>query len=417
MSAAPAPGGQRARRWALWIAPATFLAGISGGIAFPILPLAGLHAGLPLWFIGVVLAANRFTRVLCSPFVGGLIDRFGGRRTLISGMGIQCGVMALYLVGTLLGRPGAFFLAARMLHGLGSSCVFVGGQTLALQAGGTSHGGTAAGIVRAAQSAGLPAGLVVGGLLASWVGEAATFEAALVAVVVGVGVAAVTVPELGAKVQGRLGRGLRELLERRRLWAIGAVNFALSFSSLGVVLTTLVLVVQERHLSLGGLGPQGVAGGVMGVMVLTDVALSPALGHLGDRLARHGALSAAGIALTLPGLLLVGLAHGMPALVAGAVLLGVGMAAIAPSLLAILGREVPSERRGRATGLLQVFGDLGGTLGPIVGTALLAAGSATPYLLSAGLVACALPVALWLGGRERGPEAKVRRTAPGDPRG
>jgi len=401
MSAAPAPGAQKVRRTALGIAPATFLAGLSGGIAFPILPLAGLHAGLPLWFIGVILAANRFTRILCSPFVGSLIDRFGGRRTLIAGVGIQCGVMALYLVGVLLGRPGAFFLAARMLHGLGSSCVFVGGQTLALQAGGSLHGGTAAGIVRASQSAGLPAGLVVGGLLASLVGEAATFEAALVAVVLGVGVAALTVPDLGARVHGRLGRGLGELIENRRLWAIGAVNFALSFSSLGVVLTTLVLVVQDRHLSLWGLGPQGVAGGVMGVMVLMDVTLSPKVGHLGDRLGRHGTLSAAGIAITLPGLLLVGMAHTMPVLVAGAVLLGVGMAAIAPSLLALLGLEVPPERRGRATGLLQVYGDMGGTLGPIVGTALLAKGSAAPYLLSAGIVLCILPVALWLGRRER----------------
>jgi len=216
-----------------------------------------------------------------------------------------------------------------------------------------------------------------------------------------VGVAALTVPDLGARVHGRLGRGLGELIENRRLWAIGAINFALSFSSLGVVLTTLVLVVQDRHLSLWALGPQGVAGGVMGVMVLMDVTLSPTLGHLGDRLGRHGTLSAAGIAITLPGLLLVGAAHSMLVLTAGAVLLGMGMAAIAPSLLALLGLEVPPERRGRATGLLQVYGDMGGTLGPIVGTALLAKGSAAPYLLSAGIVLCILPVALWLGRRER----------------
>src|SRR5690348_8653398 len=114
MSPAPAPGAQQVRRAAYGISPAMFLAGLSGGIAFPILPLAGLHAGLPLWFIGLILAANRFTRILCNPLVGALIDRFGGRRTLIAGMVVQCGVMALYLVGTLLGQPGAFFLAARM---------------------------------------------------------------------------------------------------------------------------------------------------------------------------------------------------------------------------------------------------------------------------------------------------------------
>ena len=35
------------------------LAGVAGGIAFPILPIVGVKAGLALPFIGVILAANR----------------------------------------------------------------------------------------------------------------------------------------------------------------------------------------------------------------------------------------------------------------------------------------------------------------------------------------------------------------------
>jgi MFS family permease len=77
------------------------------------------------------------------------------------------------------------------------------------------------------------------------------------------------------------------------------------------------------------------------------------------------------------------------------------MGAIAPSLLALLGIEVSPNRLGRAAGVLQLYGDLGGALGPIVGTELLAHGSATPYLLSAGLLVLVLPIALWLGRRER----------------
>src|SRR5665213_3460433 len=84
---------------ALALIPGTLLAGIAGGIAFPILPIVGRRLGLSLMFIGVILAANRGMRVLCSPYVGALADRFGGRRTLLVGLMIQIVVMGLYYLG------------------------------------------------------------------------------------------------------------------------------------------------------------------------------------------------------------------------------------------------------------------------------------------------------------------------------
>lgn len=49
--------------WA--IAPGVLLAGIAGGIAFPILPVVGLRAGLSLPFIGLIIAANRLAPFSC----------------------------------------------------------------------------------------------------------------------------------------------------------------------------------------------------------------------------------------------------------------------------------------------------------------------------------------------------------------
>jgi MFS family permease len=125
------------------------LAGVAGGIAFPVIPLLGVRVGLPLWFIGTILAANRAGRIVSAPIVGVLTDRWGGRRMVILGLASQVVVMALYLVGVVGGNPGLYFLLARLLHGPASACVFVGAQTLALHAGGPSHGGLAAGMVRA----------------------------------------------------------------------------------------------------------------------------------------------------------------------------------------------------------------------------------------------------------------------------
>jgi len=50
---------------------------------------------------------------------------------------------------------------------------------------------------------------------------------------------------------------------------------------------------------------------------------------------------------------------------------------------------------------LQLCGDAGGVLGPIVGTTLTVGGHSTPYLVCAGVLSVVLPVAVWLARLER----------------
>src|SRR4051812_11168890 len=113
----PHPRKHTPGRLALALAPGTLLAGVAGGIAFPILPITGVRLGLSLPFIGVILAANRAMRVLFSPLVGVIADRFGGRRTMLAGLVLQIVVMSLYVLGIVTRRAGEFFLIGRLLHG------------------------------------------------------------------------------------------------------------------------------------------------------------------------------------------------------------------------------------------------------------------------------------------------------------
>jgi MFS family permease len=406
---------RQARRAAYAIAPGVLLAGIAGGIAFPILPLVGVRAGLPMWLIGAILAANRAGRVITSPVVGVLTDRMGGRRILVIGLSLQIVVMALYWLGVARGSPGAMFLCARLLHGPASACVFVGAQTLALHAGGKVHGGVAATTVRASMSAGMPVGLAVGGLVAGWAGDATTFAAALVVVASGALVAWLTVPDL--RWQGdrqKAAKGAWRMLADRRLLSLGALNFAMFFSAQGVVLATIVLVVHQRALRIAGLGAQGTAGLAMAWMVVIATVVMALAGRLGDRRGLHARIAASGIVLSVPGLLMVGLAHSGAWMAFGMALVGSGMGALGPSLLALLAVLVEPEHRGRATGALQLCGDLGGVLGPIAGTMLTAQGAATPYLISAAILTLVLPVGLWLAWRERRYGIAARAVAPPD---
>ncbi|MGA2451141.1 MAG: MFS transporter [Polyangiaceae bacterium] len=391
-----------ARAAALAIAPGVLLAGVGGGMAFPILPLVGLRAGLSLPAIGVILAANRFGRVLINPVVGGAVDRVGAKGLLVVGLITQVFVLGLYLAGVVSGHPGTFFLLGRLLHGPSSSCVFIAGQTLALHAGGRDHKGLASGIVRSAMSAGMPAGLVVGGLLAGWIGPAATFAVAMVAPIAAAGVAAWTVPDLRAPAQRA--PTLREVvrsLRSRAVAAVAAINFVSTFSALGVILTTLVLIIHERGIAVGQLSDQTSAGIFMGFLVIFMTFMAPLAGRLSDRRGWRARVVMGGIVVMVPGVLLIGLAASAAPLAAGLVLVGLGMGALTSPLLALIGDLVPSDMRGSAVGCLQLFGDAGGVLGPIVGTSLIGGAGRPAYVATAVLLALTLPLGGWLAAAER----------------
>ena len=80
--------------------------------------------------------------------------------------------------------------------------------------------------------------------------------------------------------------------------------------------------------------------------------------------------------------------------------MGIGVGAMSPALLALVGNAVSEGYRGRAVGALQLCGDFGGMLGPLVGTTLLASSLRTPYLATAALLAGFIPlVARFLANR------------------
>lgn len=187
----------------------------------------------------------------------------------------------------------------------------------------------------------------------------------------------------------------------RRLFAIGALNLVLNFAATGVILTTLALLVHDRHVSALGRNEQGTAGLLMGWMIVVDAAATPIAGRIGDRWRAHASVATCAMALLAAGLVLVGLSADTAGLAAGLALVGAGTAGLGPSLLVAMGAIVAPERRGTGVGLMQLCGDLGGTAGPLVGTALLAGDTRVPYVGAAALVVCFIPLAAWLARVER----------------
>jgi MFS family permease len=384
----------RSLTWAL--TPGVMLAGVAGGIAFPILPSVGMRVGLPVAFIGLILAANRATRVIVNPIAGMLADRHGGRRTLLVGLVLHVIVMVFFVLGVRTSHPGLFFLIGRIVHGFASSCVFVAAQALALHGGGERHGGRLTGAVRGATQLGVPLGLVLGGILSDLWSETATFEAGGVAVLVALVVAFVRVPDLRVVAPRMRPIDSLRTLADRRLGAIGALSFASAFAGTGMVLTMTTLLVHHRHVTILAFPERATASILMGWLVLAEALAMPSLGRLGDRRNAHARIATTGLFLTVPALVAIAFAGTALSIAAGLALLGFAVACLGPSLLALVGRMVPPERRGLGVGALQVTADIGGSLGPLFGSALFSGSIAAPYLVTAAVNALLLPVGLWL---------------------
>jgi MFS family permease len=139
----------------------------------------------------------------------------------------------------------------------------------------------------------------------------------------------------------------------------------------------------------------------MGLMTILDAAATPIAGRLGDRWHAHARVATVALVTLVPGLLLVGLSGGAGGIACGLALIGIGAAGLGPSLLVLMGAIVPRERQGTGAGLLQLCGDVGGMLGPLVGTALFAGDVSIPYIGTAVLVGCFVPAASWLARIER----------------
>jgi hypothetical protein len=139
----------------------------------------------------------------------------------------------------------------------------------------------------------------------------------------------------------------------------------------------------------------------MSILSIVDAACTPFLGRLGDHLRAHAKVAAASLAVVALGLLAIGFGAGTLTIAGGVALVGVGTAGLGPSVLVLMGMVVPPDRLGTGAGVLQLCGDLGGMLGPLVGTALFAGATELPYALTAVLVCAFIPVALWLRRVER----------------
>jgi len=355
----------RDRRVVLAVIASTFFVGFGGGVVFPILPNLGSVLGISPFVVGIILSANRFTRILANAPAGALLDRVGTRTPLIAGLVIEAAAVGGYVLALRAPAPAAWFVVARVVWGVGSAAVFATAYTIGADVSDGDSRGTDMGVIRGGITLGFPAGLVLGGVVSDLYGIVAAFLLAAGFAVLASLLAFLLVPETHVS-------GHRSTVKPWNVDAstpaltVGFVNFGLFFAYLGALFSTLVLFLDARDILVLGYGPQGSSGMLMAVTVLVASVLMFAGGKASDLQGRRVPVLATFLFVSSCGYLLLARAGSLTALVAACACIGAGFGGTSGPLMALLADLTPGDRMGRAVGTNNVLGDLGGALGPIL---------------------------------------------------
>jgi len=392
------------------IAVIAFIGGLGGGLVFPILPALGLRLGIPGFMLGLILSANRIVRLGFNAPAGRVIGRLGARWTLTGALLIESVAVLGYSAALHFGHAMWWLLGGRALFGVGTAFLLVGAQAAVLSLSEKGDRGRRTATVRVAMGAAMPGGLVLGGLLADLFSDNAAFLAGAAISFAGALAAAAFLPPLAGRSpgpeSGSAGQpGFASLLaspNRPFLLAAWGFNLLVFLTMQGALLSTMVLLMQQRDIHILGMQAQGTSGVVMAVLMGCSALVAFGIGRAIDEARFRTTLLFPALVGLAAGFAVLALAQTLWLTLVGAVLVGLTYNGVTLPMMALLGDAVGEGEHGPAVGIYQFFGDIGGTIGPIAGLeAGVNIGIGPLYLAIAALPALALPVALWLRGKER----------------
>lgn len=357
-----------------WIAFIALFSGFGGGVVFPILPMLGVQLGLSAAMVGLILAANRITRIFFNPVTGSLVDRFGARWPVSVGLFLETVAVLAFSAALHSRSPALWFLAGRVVWGVGSSLILIGALAAVMAIAGPSNRGRLIGRVRTAMTLGMPAGMLLGGVIADLASPDAAFLAASALTFVTGWFAVCVLPRdrVHVSTPERMpgSKVWRELLRHPALQVIWCSNALVFFALGGVLLSTLVVLVDARGIHVAGLGSQGSAGLLMALLMVFRAMAALGAGNLSDRGGGRTRLLLPGAVASALGFAGLALAQQVWTMALALAAVGLGSGALTIPLLALLSDAVTPRTQGRAMGIYQVYGDIGGSLGPIVGLQL-----------------------------------------------
>lgn len=357
---------------------ASTLGVMGGAIVVPVLELIRRDLEVSGMAAGLIITTHGLTIAVTSPLTGWLIDRFGVRLPLASGL-------LLYAVAGGAGMVASSYpalIASRVLFGAGAAMVFTG-TTVALLA---LYGGPERDRVMGWRGTATALGGVVWPLLAGGLGGLswhAPFGLYLIGLPVGLAALAL-MPET-REPRGRDRVGVFTLLRQRpQLLAIFTLMFLMF-----VMMYALAVFLPQR---LGELGVEQPF--LISLLMLPMAAAASVIGLVYARIrthASHLALLRVSAATWIAGFLLLGTVGDPLAVAVATLLFGLGHGVAFPSLTVLIGQITPAPLLGRANAISATAVFVGQFASPLVlGPVIGATSIATGFLVVAGLAGAIL---------------------------
>jgi MFS family permease len=328
--------------------------------------------------VGLVMGAFSVSAFFLRPLAGRLADRRGRRLLMVIGASL----FALSVAGYLVSPSVPLLVAMRLLTGVGEALFFVAALAANLDLAPPERRGEAMSFASLALYIGIGTGPFIGEMLIDNVGFGAAWVAAIAlaggAVALSLRLPSMT-PEAGEAPPER----------HRLVHPGGLLPGIILFATIWGMAGFLVFVpLYALDLGMSGAGP------VLGLFSALVVGIRSVGARIPDSLGA-GRTTRISLVLTAAGLTVIGLWREPLGLVAGTVLLGVGVALFTPALFALAVSGVPANERGAVMGTTSAFLDLAFGLGPAtLGFVAEAVGRSGTFLAGAAVAAAGFVVVI-----------------------
>ena len=367
-------------------------------------PQIASQLGLTMTMVGVLLAANRATRLITNGPAGLLYGKFPHRPLLIASLFIGALSSVLYTVGF------GFWpiLFGRISWGIAWSLLWIGSRTVISKLASGQNRGYLNGLYQMYFLIGVGLASLFGGILTDVLGFRLMQRLSALVLVTAAVCWFFLLPETSRRNRASQSKNAEAKTEDSNLEfkkeenrKISWVRFLPAFIAIliarfierGVLAATGVLWVSnllKSDLSLFGvvLPVITLTGTYNALRILPGLAASPLIGWLSDRLGKRWAVMSIAFFINAAGMLLMKNPLQVFALL-GALFTSVIGGSVDSLIPAVIGDQTDPAATGRVLGLTYIFADLGSTLGPLVSLAMLDASIVTLdnlYLAGAGLL-------------------------------
>ena len=332
-----------------------------------------------LWELGLLLGIYDGAEVVLKPVFGALADRTGAKPVMVGGLVLFAAASAAFVIG---GDP-HLLAVARLAQGTGAAAFSPAAAATVAALGGQKRTGRLFGGYGGAKGIGYLLGPIAGGALVVAGGYPALFATLAVIAIVTAAAVAVLVPRAHSVLRTSaaapgLGRRLTSATFLQPVLLLAAATAALS-AGVGF----LPVLAGQHHL-----GPIA-AGALVSLLAAAAAVLQPVAGRRIDDGRLPPAAAAAALAACAAGFL-IAITGSLAGLIAGAILIGAGVATATPAGFARLAASTPPGQFGRTMGAAEAGRELGDAGGPVlVGAFGLISLTAERGALAAALLICA----------------------------